>query len=105
MCGQGQVFRGSDSGLTCCTSVRNRIRPRSIAGRGGVSWCHLLSLHLPLPSGEGRGEGKLGLRYNGRSRPSYGFCVVVTSVVTTPSKPLRGQSGEVDFVIYPAISH
>ena len=55
------------------------------------------SEHLPhfQENGGGR-EGPLGLRYNGRSRPSYDsiFCV-----------SLRGRLDEGDFTLRPTISH
>jgi len=60
--------------------------PGPFAGRGGVSWCHLL---LPLYG--------LGMRYNGRSRPSYDCADLCAS--------LRGRRGEGDFSVWLTISH
>lgn len=62
----------------------------------------------PSPLGEGRGEvnhgNNLGLRSNGRARPSYDLDCADSSM-RFAIHSLRGQPGEGDFIIDLIVSH
>ena len=92
--------------------------PGPFAGRGGVSWCHLLSLLPPLVLGEGRGAvthgNNLGVRYNVRiaSLLQYAAYSCESNLpFDAACDPAWGETfgtqgkGEVDFAICPTASH
>jgi hypothetical protein len=87
------------------SNVKKEYAPGPFAGRGGVSWCHLLL--PPMAALEGAVTG---------AHVSLTAFRRTTKVVTTLHKPLREQpafsmafttqgKGEVDFAGSPTISH
>ena len=66
----------------------------------------------PFPSGEGRGEGKLGVRCNGRSRLPYSMSRLGRDLLLRKRLPFdcrtkRGAQGkgEGEFTAFPVVSH
>jgi hypothetical protein len=106
------------------SNVKKEYAPGPFAGRGGVSWCHLL---LPPPPSApppirwekflcqpnsfiefGGGEWGLGGRCNGRSRLSYGLCITSPCESNLPSiwlSPLRARVKWISLFPRPSRTH